>query len=77
MKKIIISGLLAGVAMLVVGLAAGYLLMLIFPSLAAEYSNTASFGPGRIRSCRSIACPFLIGFILAWVWNKVKGVVEA
>ena len=76
MKKIIISGLLAGVAMLVVGLAAGYLLMLIFPSLAAEYSNTALFRPWSdpIMSLY-FACPFLIGFILAWVWNKVKDVV--
>ncbi|MBN2224169.1 MAG: hypothetical protein JW765_05795 [Deltaproteobacteria bacterium] len=76
MKKIILSGLLAGVAMLAVGFGAGYGLMAIFPKLAAEYANTALFRPWSdpIMSLY-FAHPFALGFILAWIWNKVKGVI--
>jgi hypothetical protein len=76
MKKIILSGLLAGVAMLAVGFGLGYAMMFIFPSLGAEYANTALFRPWSdpIMSLY-FAHPFVLGFILAWVWNKVKGVI--
>ncbi len=76
MKKIIVSGLIAGVAMLVVGFGAGYALMAIFPSLAAEYANTALFRPWTdpIMSVY-FAHPFVLGLILAWVWDRVKGVI--
>lgn len=76
MKKIIVSGLAAGAAMLVVGFAAGYLFMFIFPSLTAEYSNTALFRPWAdpIMSFYFVH-PFAVGLILAWVWSRVRGVV--
>lgn len=76
MKKIIVSGLLAGIAMLAVGFAVGYGLMSIFPSLAAEYANTALFRPWSdpIMSLY-FAHPFVLGLILAWIWSMVKGVI--
>jgi len=45
MKKVILFGLLAGLAMLIVSLALGPLFNLIFPSLAAEYNNMKLFRP--------------------------------
>ncbi len=76
MKKIIVSGLLAAIAMLAVGFGVGYGLMAIFPTLTAEYANTALFRPWNdpVMSLY-FAHPFLLGFILAWVWSKVKGVI--
>lgn len=75
MKKVILSGLVAGAAMLVVGLGVGYLLMLVFPGLQAEYENTSLFRSWEdpIMSLY-FAYPFVTGLILAWVWNKVKKV---
>ncbi len=76
MKKIIVSGLLAGAAMLVVGFGVGYALMAVFPTLAAEYANTALFRPWSdpIMSLY-FAHPFVLGLILAWIWGVVKGVI--
>jgi hypothetical protein len=73
MKKVVLPGLAAGAAMLVVALGVGYLLMSLFPWLRAEYMNTSLF-----RSWEDplmslyYAYPFLVGLILAWVWNRVK-----
>jgi hypothetical protein len=77
MKKIIVSGLLAGIAMLVIGFAAGYGLMAIFPKLTAEYANTALFRPWSdpLMSLYFVH-PFVLGLILAWVWARVKGVMK-
>ncbi len=76
MKKIIMSGLLAGIAMLIIGLAAGYGMMAVFPRLTAEYANTALFRPwdDPLMSLYFLH-PFVLGFILAWVWSVVKGVI--
>jgi hypothetical protein len=76
MKRVIISGLLAGIAMLAVGLAAGYGMMAVFPSLTAEYANTALFRPwdDPLMSLYFLH-PFVLGLILAWVWSVVKGVI--
>jgi hypothetical protein len=77
MKKIIISGLLAGVAMLVVGFGIGHVCGLVFPSLTAQYNNTDLF---RAQSDPMMSLffvhPFILGLILAWVWAKVKGVMK-
>ncbi len=77
MKKIIISGLLAGVAMLVIGFGVGYLCGIVFPSLMALYNNTSLF---RAQSDPMMSLyfvyPFVLGLVLAWVWDKVKGVMK-
>jgi hypothetical protein len=77
MKKIIVSGLLAGIAMLVIGFAAGYGLMAIFPKLTAEYANTSLFRAWSdpLMSLYYV-CPFALGLILAWIWSRVNGVMK-
>ena len=75
MKKIIISGLIAGIIMLIVGMALNYVFeVILFPSLAHEYANVNGFFRPWSDPLMSIyfIYPFIFGVILAWTWNKVK-----
>jgi len=77
MKKAILSGLLAGLVMLVLGLAVGRLFDLFAPGLVAEYNNPALFRPWSdpLMSLYFLQ-PFLVALILAWFWTKLKGLVR-
>jgi hypothetical protein len=73
MKKVLLPGLLAGLVMLIIGMALGQGLNMLIPSLMAEYNNTNIFRPwsdplGYIYFVH----PFLVGIILAWIWNRAK-----
>jgi uncharacterized protein with PQ loop repeat len=76
MKKIVTTGLVAGLVMLVVGIAVGLLTTLALPSLSKEYENANLF-----RSWSDpimylyFLYPFLLGIGLSWVWDKTKGVI--
>ncbi|MBI4359051.1 MAG: hypothetical protein HY577_00455 [Candidatus Nealsonbacteria bacterium] len=78
MKKLVFSGLLAGLVMLVVGLLANQAFGLIFTGLKAEYEN-----PNLFRSWSDplmslyFLHPFLVGLILAWLWSKTKSLFRA
>ncbi|OGM05066.1 hypothetical protein A2715_03635 [Candidatus Woesebacteria bacterium RIFCSPHIGHO2_01_FULL_39_32] len=72
-RKIVTTGILAGVAMLVVGIVLNWLWGVLFPSLAAEYQNPALFRPWSDPLMSYIFIhPFVVGIILAWVWDKTK-----
>jgi hypothetical protein len=45
MKKIVVSGMLAGLLMLLAMLATGLAFSAAFPETSAEYQNTAIFRP--------------------------------
>jgi len=72
MKKIIWPGIVAGIAILIIGMAISYLFMLI-PSVAADYNNVHI-----MRSWQDplmslfFLYPFVLGIALAWIWNKSK-----
>lgn len=73
MKKIIWPGIIIGIVMLVLGLLVNYLFML-FPAVTADYQNT-----NVMRSWQDplmmlfFLHPFVVGIILAWVWDRSKG----
>ncbi|HCC22136.1 hypothetical protein A2480_00815 [Candidatus Uhrbacteria bacterium RIFOXYC2_FULL_47_19] len=73
MKKIIWPGILAGLTTLILGMGISYLFML-FPSVNADYYNTGVMRPWKdpIMSLFFLY-PFVQGIILAWAWNKAKG----
>lgn len=73
MKKIFLPGLVAGIVMLIIGVALNFLWSAILPSVAAEYA-TSLFRPWSdpLMSLMFV-CPILSGFFLAWIWNMVKG----
>jgi hypothetical protein len=78
MKKILWPGLLAGLVMLIVAMILSSIFNYIWPSLAAEYANTDIFrawGDWRM-SYMFFAYYFVLGLILAWAWDKVKGLVK-
>ena len=78
MRKILVPGLLAGVAMLVTGMMVTQIFNAVFPTLATEYTN-----PGLFRSWSDpimslfFLYPFLLGLILAWVWDKTKKLLSS
>ena len=77
MKKVILFGLLAGLAMLIVSVALGPLFNLIFPSLAAEYNNTNLFRPWSDPIMYLMLVePFILGVILAWIFSVTKGLFK-
>ena len=72
MKKIILPGLLAGLAALI----SSAILSLIFthvPAIAADYANPALIRPfsDPLMSVFFLY-PFILGIALAWAWNKSK-----
>ena len=74
MKKVFLSGLVAGVVILA---AQVVLSMFVFdkliPSLADEYKNPSLFRPWSdpLMSLMYVT-PFIGGFIMAWIWNYIK-----
>ena len=76
MKKILIPGLVAGVAMLIAGMIVSQLINLAFPALMEEY-KAALFRPWEdpLMSLY-FAHPFVVGLALAFVWDKVKGLLS-
>ncbi|MEP7127267.1 MAG: hypothetical protein ABI729_00305 [Chitinophagales bacterium] len=75
MKKVIISGLVAGIVMLVVSIAALYFTIMLFPNLALEYYNPAFRMNDESSSILYYIHPFLLGLALAWFWERFKGVL--
>jgi hypothetical protein len=72
MRKVIISGLVAGVVMLVLGLAVGFVFSKI-STVSAEYNNASLF-----RSMQDPLMslyffhPFVVGMVQAILWSFVK-----
>lgn len=77
MKKVLLPGLIAGLVMFIVAMALGQVFNAIFPNLAAEYQNTNLFRPWEdpLMSLYFLH-PFVLGIALAWVWDKVKGLLK-
>ena len=77
-RNIIVTGLLAGLIVLVVSVGLSFLSNLLLPDLMAEYANTELFRPWN-DPLMSIyfAYPFIMGLALAWFWNRVKSTFRA
>ena len=73
MRKIVLPGLVAGLAMLAIGLAASFLIDPILPGIKNEYANSKLFRPWSDPLMQLYYLhPIIVGLILAWVWDKVK-----
>ncbi|HLZ86377.1 MAG TPA: hypothetical protein VKQ52_04005 [Puia sp.] len=75
MKKIITSGLIAGVVLLVLSILGLYATIWFFPTLAAQYYDPA-FDSQSGRYMIYYAHPFVIGLALAWFWDHFKVVLK-
>jgi hypothetical protein len=74
MKKIIISGIVAGVILLIVSEIVLHLTLLLFPSIAVQYFDPA-FDTGSKHVSLYYLHPFVISLALAWFWTRFKGVL--
>ena len=74
MKKIILSGLLTGVVLLILSIVSLYVTIWAFPTLAAQYYDPA-FDTQAGRYMIYYAHPFVIALALSWFWNRFKGVL--
>jgi hypothetical protein len=72
MKNVLVQGLAAGLAMLIVSFVVGLALQALFPSLATEYRNNAVFLPwSDLRMNLMYVYPFVLGLVLAWAYSHV------
>jgi len=71
-KKILLSGLVAGVVLLIFSIAGLYGTVWLFPNLAVQYYDPA-FDAQSSRTMIYYAHPFVIGMALSWFWNRFKG----
>lgn len=77
MKKILLSGLIAGIAALVTGALLSILFNVTAPSLVTQYENAAIFRPwSDPLMSLYYAYPFILALPLAWIWNKVKSLIH-
>ena len=71
MKKIILSGLLAGVVLLILSILGLYLTIWFFPGLAAQYYDPA-FDASPDKYLLYYVHPFVIALALSWFWDRFK-----
>lgn len=74
MKKTIISGLVAGVIILIFSVLGLYLTIWLFPNIALQYYDPA-FNEQKSRYMIYLIHPFIISFALAWLWNRCKNIL--
>lgn len=74
MKKIFISGIVAGVVLLVLSVVGLYATIWLFPGLAEEYFSSA-FNSQSDRIMIYYIHPFIISMALSWFWSRFKGVL--
>jgi hypothetical protein len=75
MKKIVISGLGAGVVLLLLSILGLYITIWLFPTIAQQYFDPA-FNLQTDRAMLYYFHPFIISFALSWFWVRVKGVLK-
>jgi hypothetical protein len=74
MKKIILSGLTAGIVLVIFSILGLYATIWLFPKLAMQYYDPA-FDSQSGRYLVYYAHPFVIGLALAWFWDRFKGLL--
>ena len=75
MKKIILSGLVAGIILFIISYGGLYLSVRFFPSLFIEY-NSPLFNSDGSRDLLFNLHPFIISFALSWFWDRFKALFK-
>jgi len=75
MKKIFISGLLAGVVLLLISFAALYLTIYLFPGIADEYYSP-TYRDDSDRLWLYFLHPFVMAITFSWFWENFKSKIE-
>ncbi|HEY0669448.1 MAG TPA: hypothetical protein VGD22_14785 [Sphingobacteriaceae bacterium] len=72
MKKILSSGLVAGIVLFIISYGGLYLAVQFFPALFIEYNNPLFNSTGD-RDVLFYLHAFIISFALSWFWDRFKG----
>jgi hypothetical protein len=72
MKKVLSSGLIAGVVLFIVSYGGLYLTIKYFPKLFLSYNNPL-FNSDGSRDVLFYLHAFIISFALSWFWERFKG----
>lgn len=75
MKKIILSGLVAGILLFILSYGGLYFAVKFFPSLFIEYNNPI-FNSDGSRDILFYMHAFIISFALSWFWDRFKGLFK-
>jgi hypothetical protein len=75
MKKILISGLIAGCILFAVSYGSLYLAVRYFPALFTEYNNPLFNSEGK-RDVLFYLHAFIFCFALSWFWDRFKGLFK-
>jgi hypothetical protein len=72
MKKILISGIVSGILLLIVSILMLNVAIIMFPLTFEEYYND-TFNSNGERDIFFYLHPFVLSFALAWFWHRFKG----
>ena len=72
MKKVLTSGLIAGIILFIVSYGGLYLTIKFFPQLFVTYNNPL-FNSDGSRDVLFYLHAFIISFALSWFWERFKG----
>lgn len=75
MKKILISGLIAGCILFIVSYGGLFLAVKFFPGLFIEYNNPLFNSDGG-RDVLFYLHAFIFSFALSWFWDRFKGLFK-
>ncbi len=74
MKNVFLSGLLAGIILLIFSVLALYITIWCFPNIATQYYDPA-FNTQSNRYMIFYIHPFIISLALSWFWERFKSVL--
>lgn len=75
MKKILLSGFIAGTVLFIFSYGGLYLAVKYLPQLFLEYNNPL-FNSDGSRDVLFYLHAFIISFSLSWFWDRFKGLVQ-
>lgn len=75
MKKVLTSGLIAGVVLFVISYGGLFLTVKFFPSLFIDYNNPLFNSTGE-RDVLFYLHAFIISLALSWIWTRFRGLLK-
>src|SRR3954468_23115439 len=72
MKKVLLSGVIAGIILFIISYGGLYLSIKLFPELFLTYNNPL-FNSDGSRDFLFYLHAFIISFALSWFWDRFKG----
>jgi hypothetical protein len=70
-RRIMVSGVIAGIVLLALSYVALHLTVVMFPSIAEEYFNPV-FSLGGDKTILYFIHPFVLAIALSWFWERFK-----